>query len=156
MSGPARVHRGEKEGVFTAEALIEDRLRDPGGLRDLPRRHGMPVFAEEVARDPEDFVVGNRLGAAHAPQFRAMAARVPGRLVREPVGSTKRHSAVVSGQISEHSLIYPRLDTQCHRARGGSMVTSGLEHQGASSHATKPSQILAHCWFAASWPWPVA
>ena len=87
---PARVHRREEEGVLAAETLIEDRLRDTGGLRDLPRRHGMPVFAEDVARDPEDFVVGNRFGAAHAPQFRAMSARVPSRLVREPMGSEKR------------------------------------------------------------------
>ena len=34
MSGPRGVHRGEKEGVLAAEPLIEDRLGDPGGLRD--------------------------------------------------------------------------------------------------------------------------
>jgi hypothetical protein len=77
----SRMHRGEEEAVFAAEPLIEDRLGNPGGVRDLPRGHSMPVFAEEVARDPEDFVVRNRFGAAHVPQFRAVAARMPSRLV---------------------------------------------------------------------------
>src|SRR4051812_40167359 len=99
---PARVHRGEEEGVLAAEALIENRLRDAGGLRDLPRRRSMSVMAEDAARNAEDFIVGNRFGTAHTPQFRAVAARVPSRLVGGPV-ETNCGTMAVSRQISEHS-----------------------------------------------------
>jgi hypothetical protein len=49
----------------------------------------MPVFAEDVARDPQDFIVGNRFRSAHAPQFRAIAAHVPSHFVPDPTSSEK-------------------------------------------------------------------
>ncbi len=88
----AGVHRGEEKGIFTTEALVQDRFGNPGGLRDFPRRRRMAVFTEHLACDPEDFVVGNRFGTAHATQFRAMAARMPGNLVQDLVGSRKATS----------------------------------------------------------------
>jgi hypothetical protein len=42
------------------------------------------MFPEHVASNPQDFVVGNRFGAAHATQFRALPPPMPGRLAREP------------------------------------------------------------------------
>src|SRR5262249_10920256 len=82
-----RAHRGEEELVLAAEALIEDRFRDPGGLRDLPCRCGMSLLAEDVSRDPEHFIIGNRLLAPHAGQYTAVVSRVP--IPPQPTGDTR-------------------------------------------------------------------
>src|SRR5262249_23471525 len=61
----ARMHRREEELILASESLIEDRFGNAGGLRDLPRRGRMSQFAEDVARDPEHFVIGDRFLTPH-------------------------------------------------------------------------------------------
>src|SRR5262245_43593156 len=88
--GSLRVHRREEELVLAAETLIEDRFRDAGSLRDLPCRRRMSVLAEEVARDVEHFVVGNRFLAPHAAQYTGDAGRVRTRLDRRQARAAKK------------------------------------------------------------------
>src|SRR5262249_6708480 len=82
-----RAHRLEEELVLAAEALVEDSFGDAGGVRDLPCRRRMSLCAEDVSRDPEHLVVGDRLLAPHAAQYTAGASRVP--TPPPPAGETR-------------------------------------------------------------------
>src|SRR5262249_13805378 len=88
----SRMHRREEKVLLATEALIKDRFRDAGGLRNLACRRGMTLRAKDVARDPEHFVVGNRLVPPHAAQCIADINRVPARLGQTPNRSTSRTS----------------------------------------------------------------
>src|SRR5262245_24672729 len=90
-------HRRVEKLVLAAEALIENRFRDAGGLRDLPCRRGMPMLAENVSRDTEHFVIGDRLQAAHAAQYTAAACHMP---TRGTSPSTTRRQLLQVGRLT--------------------------------------------------------
>jgi len=65
---PGRVHGREEEFVLAAEALVQDRLRDAGGLGDLARGGRVAAAAKQVAGDAQHLLARDRLGAGHASQ----------------------------------------------------------------------------------------
>src|SRR5262249_8503110 len=91
-----RAHCGEEQVVLAAETLVEDRLGNAGGVGDLAGGGRMTAGPENLARDAQHFVIGNRFGTGHDGQSKFDSGVVPGR----------------TGQISEHSLIYSALDVR--------------------------------------------
>src|SRR5262245_16559423 len=73
---PGRAHRGEEQVILAAEALVQDRLGDAGGLGDFAGGRRVAADAKAVAGHAKHLLVGDGFQSSHEAQCKRRNARL--------------------------------------------------------------------------------